>query len=69
MARYLTQEVLSDLVVTQSFVLCIMLVNVYVLRRSRRQAAPNCLLSVSVLVPARNEEAKIERCVRSLLAQ
>lgn len=39
------------------------------LRRLRTRAAPSGAPFVSVLVPARNEERALERCVRSLLAQ
>ena len=49
--------------------LAISLSNRIVVRRLGDYAAPAKLPMVSILVPARNEEANIEACVRSLLAQ
>ncbi|RME09745.1 MAG: glycosyltransferase [Ardenticatenia bacterium] len=43
--------------------------NALTLRRLETASPPKSLPSVAVLVPARNEAATIERCVRSLLAQ
>jgi chlorobactene glucosyltransferase len=53
----------------QVAVLLILLANVYVLWRAGRHKPPATPFSVSILVPARDEQANIERCVRSLLAQ
>ena len=55
-----------------AFVACLVLIslsNWRVLRRMDRYRWAGRLLRVSVLVPARNEEANISNCVRSLLAQ
>lgn len=45
------------------------LINWRLLRRIDRAPSPNPSPRVSVLIPARNEEANIGECVRSLLAQ
>ena len=55
-----------------AFVACLVLIalsNWRVLRRIDRYSPPAHMPRVSVLVPARNEEAHIGDCVRSLLAQ
>ena len=62
-------SLIYDLIAFQAALLLIALSNTWVLRRARRHAAPARWPRVSVLVPARNEEANIERCVTSLLAQ
>jgi chlorobactene glucosyltransferase len=49
--------------------LLIALSNLYGLKRLRASLAPKHYPHVSILVPARNEEANIAPCVRSLLAQ
>ena len=45
------------------------IVNAFALRRLDGYPAPPRWPSVAVLIPARNEEATIRRCVESLLAQ
>ena len=62
-------SLIYDLIAFQAVLWLIALSNTWVLRRARRHAPPAHLPRVSVLVPARNEEANIERCVASLLAQ
>ena len=55
-----------------AFVGCLVvltLINWRLMRRIERAPAPRSHPRVSVLVPARNEEANIGECVRSLLAQ
>jgi len=52
-----------------SVLLLIALSNLLVLRRLHRYGRPAQFPRLSVLVPARNEEANIGPCVRSLLAQ
>ncbi|BAJ62114.1 glycosyltransferase [Anaerolinea thermophila] len=47
----------------------IALSNFFLVRRLGDYPAPNTFPRVSVLVPARNEEANIEACLRSLLTQ
>lgn len=62
-------DIIYDLIAFQLVLLLIALSNTWLLRRARRHAPPPRFPTVSVLVPARNEEANIERCVASLLAQ
>ena len=62
-------SLIYDLIAFQAVLWLIALGNTWVLRRARRHAPPARLPRISVLVPARNEEANIERCVASLLAQ
>lgn len=62
-------DIIYDLIAFQAVLVLIALSNAWVLRGARRHAAPARWPRVSVLVPARNEEANIERCVSSLLAQ
>jgi chlorobactene glucosyltransferase len=69
MTQLLANNFLRDLIVFQGAVLLILLGNLWLLRRSRRHAPPHTLPLVSVMVPARNEEKNIRRCVQSLLAQ
>lgn len=62
-------DIIYDLIAFQLVLLLIALTNTWVLHRARRHALPPRFPKVSILVPARNEEANIERCVASLLAQ
>lgn len=62
-------DIIYDLIVFQLVLLAVALSNTWVLHRARRHAPPARFPRVSVLVPARNEERGIERCVSSLLAQ
>lgn len=62
-------DIIYDLIVFQLVLLVVALSNTWVLNRARRHAPPPAFPRVSVLVPARNEERGIERCVTSLLAQ
>jgi chlorobactene glucosyltransferase len=68
-ARYLIHDLTYHLIAFQAVLLLIALTNALALHRTRRHAAPQRLPKISILVPARNEEANIERCVRSLLSQ
>lgn len=62
-------DIIYDLIIFQLVLLAVVLSNTWALRRARRHAPPASWPRVSILVPARNEERNIERCVRSLLAQ
>ena len=57
------------LAVLHGGLLLVLLANLAYLRRGRRRVVPEPLPSVSVLIPARNEEANLERLLPSLLAQ
>jgi len=69
MRQLLSANLIRDLIAFQGVVLVILLSNLLLLRRSRRHAQPGIFPFVSVLVPARNEEKNIHRCVQSLLEQ
>jgi chlorobactene glucosyltransferase len=69
MSAYFTHNLIFHLVVFQAILLLILLGNIYSLRHARRHAPPEKFPSVSVLVPARNEERSINRCIQSLLEQ
>ena len=60
---------LLGIVVFLSVLLVIELSNYIVLRRMDRYSKPETGPLVSVLIPARNEEMNIERCVTSILSQ
>jgi chlorobactene glucosyltransferase len=53
----------------QAVVLIIVLSNIILFHRLRRQNEPINYPSVSILVPARDEEKRISNCIRSLLGQ
>lgn len=64
---WIAQQVL--LVAALAGLTLVALGNMRELRRLGEHPAPERLPPASILVPARNEEASIDRCVRSLLAQ
>ncbi len=68
MINYLTRDLIIHLIVFQLVQLVVILSNLAVLHRSRRHAYPDELPKVSILVPARNEEQNVGRCIESLLA-
>lgn len=65
----IAQDFIRNLIFFQIVVMVVVCSNIWMLHRTRRHAAPRTLPSVSVLVPARDEEQRIGRCVESLLAQ
>jgi chlorobactene glucosyltransferase len=69
MAEYLSRHLINHLIVFQAVMMLIVLSNAWVLGRAGRHTVPQVFPKVSLLVPARNEEDNIERCVSSLLAQ
>jgi chlorobactene glucosyltransferase len=69
MVHYLSQDLILHVIVFQAVLLLIALSNVHVLGRTARQDRLRSFPQVSVLVPARNEEKNIVRCIGSLLAQ
>ena len=69
MINYLTYDLIMHLIIFQIINLAITFSNLIVTHRSRLHEIPEQLPSVSILVPARNEELSIEKCVLSLLAQ
>lgn len=69
MPDYLLHDLVYHVIVFQAILLLIALSNAWTLRRTGRRSAPPGFPKTSILVPARNEQANIERCVRSLLSQ
>ena len=69
MIQYLTHDLIIHLILFQLVVLAVILGNIILLHRSRKHAPPGIFPMVSILVPARNEEKNIIRCIKSLLAQ
>jgi chlorobactene glucosyltransferase len=69
MVTYLTHGLIIHLIFFQLVVLLIVLSNILILHRARSQAQPVDFPTVSVLVPARNEEKPIAGCIQSLLEQ
>jgi chlorobactene glucosyltransferase len=67
--NYLNHTLILDLIIFQSVILLIIFSNIYILHRGRRHSSPSTFPFVSILVPARNEEQNIKKCVNSLLAQ
>jgi chlorobactene glucosyltransferase len=57
------------ILITVGIVSLILLVNIFTVRRLETYPPSAAHPRVSILIPARNEENNIERCVRSLLAQ
>jgi len=69
MAKYFTHDLILHLIVFQAVVLLIVLSNIRLIHRARRRIPPPVFPTVSILVPARNEEKNIAACIVSLLAQ
>ncbi|HSJ52205.1 MAG TPA: glycosyltransferase, partial [Anaerolineae bacterium] len=69
MPDILLHDPIYDFIVFQAILILVMLSNTRTLRLACQHPAPDRFSKVSVLVPARNEEANIERCIRSLLSQ
>jgi len=67
--QYLTHDQIYTIAVFLFLLVLIALHNAWILRRAGRHRAPQLWPRVSILVPARDEEGNIERCVRSLLSQ
>jgi chlorobactene glucosyltransferase len=66
---YLTHALIMDLIFFQLVVLVIVLSNILILHSSRSDVNPLDFPTVSILVPARNEERCIGGCIQSLLEQ
>jgi chlorobactene glucosyltransferase len=69
MINYLTHDLILHLIIFQIINLVIIISNFTVIHRSRRHESLDRFPFVSILVPARNEEINIEKCVLSLLSQ
>lgn len=69
MGYYLAHDLIFHLIVFQAIILLVILSNLWIMRRARRHPPPTVYPLVSILIPARDEERNIARCVQSLLAQ
>ncbi len=69
MMRYFISDLIVHLIFFQVVILVISLWNILLVRKARHHTPPSHLPTVSVLVPARNEELNIATCVESLLDQ
>lgn len=69
MQGYLTHDLIQNLIVFQAVLLLIVWSNFIILRQARQNKPPEQKPFLSILIPARNEEVNIARCVCSLLAQ
>jgi len=69
MSQYLAHDLIYHLIIFEAILVLIVLTNVRILQRAGQHIRPARFPKVSVLVPARNEEGNIERCIRSLLSQ
>ncbi len=69
MTIYFNHGMIISFIFFQAVVLIIVLSNIILLHRSRRQNEPMYFPSVSILVPVRDEEKRISACIHSLLSQ
>ncbi len=69
MVNYVTHDLIIHFIIFQSAILLVILSNIFLLHRGRKHSPPHDLPLVSILVPARNEETNIRRCIQSLLTQ
>lgn len=69
MLHYLSRGLILHLILFQAVLLAIVLSNAWILHRTGRRQTRQPFPQVSALVPARDEEQNIERCLRSLLCQ
>ena len=68
MVTYFTHTLILHLIIFQIVILLIFVSNILITHLARQHSPPATFPMVSILVPARNEEKNIARCVRSLLA-
>lgn len=68
MITYFNHNLILHLIVFQTIILLILLSNILITYLARQHSTPATFSMVSILVPARNEEKNIARCVQSLLA-
>lgn len=68
LVKYFTHDLIVGIIVFQIVVLTIILSNIRIIHRARRHSPQLDFPMVSILLPVRNEEKNIARCVQSLLA-
>ncbi len=69
MANYLTHGLIISFICFQLVILIIILSNIVILHQPHPQVEPGNFPYVSILIPARNEEKRISKCIYSLLEQ
>ena len=69
MSTYLSHGLIVSFIFFQVVLLVVVISNIILLRRPRRYPEPHHFPTVSILVPARDEEKTVGACVESLLAQ
>ena len=69
MVNYFAHVQVYDLIIFQTIILIIALSNIWVTHRIRHHSPPQIFPTVSILLPVRNEERNIAKCVESLLEQ
>jgi chlorobactene glucosyltransferase len=69
MANYFTHGIILSFIYFEAMVLFIIISNVILLHRNNRNRELVNYPSVSILVPARNEEKRISKCIHSLVRQ
>ena len=69
MTNYFTHGLIVHFIYFQALVLMILLSNIILLHRPRHRSKSINFPSVSILVPARDEEKSISKCIHSLLVQ
>ena len=68
MVTYFTHNLILHLIIFQTIILLIFISNILITHLARQHSPSVTFPMVSILVPARNEEKNIARCVQSLLA-
>ena len=68
MVTYFTHNLILHLIIFQTIILLIFISNILITYLARQHSPPVTFPMISILVPARNEEKNIARCVLSLLA-
>ena len=69
MVNYFTHNLILHLIIFQTIILLIFISNFLITHLARQHSPSVTFPMVSILVPARNEEKNIDRCIQSLLAQ
>jgi len=68
MFTFSTHNLILHLIIFQTVILLVIISNILITHLARQHSSPVTYPMVSILVPARNEEKNIARCVQSLLA-
>jgi len=68
MVTFFPHNLILHLIIFQTVILLVIISNILIMHLARHHSSPVTFPMVSILVPARNEEKNIARCVQSLLA-